>query len=115
MLRRILKEPFGLERLSIICSLPYVLLMWGYVGRFEYNVLALTRRDRLVAFLGAFGIIFYDGTATHVRIPVTIALFLLVLCLFFCLYTAGPPEKEDQKPPRRSRRDRDTVTSLSKV
>ncbi|KAF8548336.1 hypothetical protein OG21DRAFT_1489468 [Imleria badia] len=96
VLRRILKEPFGLERLSIICSLPYVLLMWG-----------------LIAFLGAFGIIFYEDTDTQVRVPVTVALFLLMLCLFFCMYTAGPPEKEDQKPPRRSRRDR--VTSLSKV
>lgn len=33
VLKRILKEPFGLERLAIICSLPYVLLMWGYVCR----------------------------------------------------------------------------------
>ncbi|KAG8214399.1 hypothetical protein J3R82DRAFT_9392 [Butyriboletus roseoflavus] len=32
VLKRILKEPFGLERLAIICCLPYVLLMWGYVG-----------------------------------------------------------------------------------
>ena len=35
MLKRILKEPLGLERLAIICSLPYVLLMWGYVGHFK--------------------------------------------------------------------------------
>ncbi|KAN0074706.1 hypothetical protein V8E55_011755 [Tylopilus felleus] len=88
VLRRILKEPFGLERLSIICSLPYVLLMWG-----------------LIAFLLAFGIIFYEQTGIQVRIPVSVALFLVLLCLFFCLYTAGPPEREDQKPQKPSRID----------
>ncbi|KAG6376898.1 hypothetical protein JVT61DRAFT_926 [Boletus reticuloceps] len=89
VLRRILKEPFGLERLAIICSLPYVLLMWG-----------------LIAFLAAFGIIFYEDTPIQVRIPVTIALFVVVLFLFFCMYTAGPPEREDPKPRKQSCREK---------
>ncbi|KAF8125727.1 hypothetical protein EV363DRAFT_1225426 [Boletus edulis] len=89
VLRRILKEPFGLERLAIICSLPYVLLMWG-----------------LIAFLAAFGIIFYEDTPIQVRIPVTIALFVVVLFLFFCMYTAGPPETEDPKPRKQSRQEK---------
>jgi len=96
VMKRILKESFGLERLAIICSLPYVLLMWS-----------------LIAFLTAFGIIFYKDTGIQVRIPVTLALFLVVLSLFFCLYTAGPPDKEDQKPQRQSRADKDAP--LSKV
>jgi hypothetical protein len=67
----------------------------------------------LIAFLTAFGIIFYKDTGIQVRIPVTLALFLVVLSLFFCLYTAGPPDKEDQKPQRQSRADKDAP--LSKV
>ncbi|KAI9568554.1 hypothetical protein HD554DRAFT_734973 [Boletus coccyginus] len=96
VLRRILKEPFGLERLAIICSLPYVFLMWG-----------------LVAFLAAFAIIFYQETSVQVRVPVTLVLFFVVLSLFFCMYTAGPPEKEDQESQKRSRKDK--VVSLPEV
>ncbi|KAH0831852.1 hypothetical protein J3R83DRAFT_12703, partial [Lanmaoa asiatica] len=87
VLKRILKESFGLERLAIICSLPYVLLMWS-----------------LIAFLAAFAIIFYKETGIQVRVPVTVALFLIFLCLFFCMYTAGPPDKEDQRPQTRPRK-----------
>jgi hypothetical protein len=34
-LKRILKSSFGLERLAIMFSLPYALLVWGYVGHSE--------------------------------------------------------------------------------
>ncbi|KAF9222998.1 hypothetical protein BS17DRAFT_164929 [Gyrodon lividus] len=89
VLKRILKETYGLERLAIICSLPYVLLMWS-----------------LIAFLGAFAVVFYDGTDPQVRVPVSVALFLIFLSLFSCLYTAGPPDKEDRKPQAQSYRER---------
>lgn len=69
-------------------------------------------RDRLIAFLAAFGIIFYKETGIQVRIPVTLTLFFVILCLFFCLYTAGPPEKEDEKAQKRSRKENN---SFSKV
>ncbi|KAF8843404.1 hypothetical protein BDN67DRAFT_964510 [Paxillus ammoniavirescens] len=80
VLKRILNEKYGLDRIAIICSLPYVLLMWS-----------------LIAFLGTFVVISYNGTDPEVRIPVSVALALIFLSVFFCLYTAGPPDKENQK------------------
>ena len=35
VLRRILEKPMRLAMVAIVCSLPYVFLMWGYVGHFE--------------------------------------------------------------------------------
>ncbi|KAG9315978.1 hypothetical protein JVU11DRAFT_3636 [Chiua virens] len=94
VLKRILKSPFGLERLSIICCLPYVLLLWG-----------------LIAFLAALGIDFYKDTGIKVRIPTTAALSILFLCLFFCLYTAGPPDKEKEEQRLQKRRLKEGDTS----
>ncbi|KIJ64598.1 hypothetical protein HYDPIDRAFT_111969 [Hydnomerulius pinastri MD-312] len=89
VLKRILKETYGLERLAIICSLPYILLMWS-----------------LIAFLGAFSVIFYNKTDPQVRVPVSVTLALVLLFLFSCMYTAGPPDKEDRKPQNHSYRER---------
>ncbi|KIK72851.1 hypothetical protein PAXRUDRAFT_625904 [Paxillus rubicundulus Ve08.2h10] len=80
VLKRILREPYGLERIAIICSLPYVLLMWS-----------------LIAFLGTLVVICYNDTDLEVRIPVSVALALIFLSVFSCLYTAGPPDKENHK------------------
>ncbi|KAG6334805.1 hypothetical protein ID866_4277, partial [Astraeus odoratus] len=52
VLKRILKEPYGLERLAIGCCLPHVLLVWS-----------------LIMFLGAFSIVFYKGTDRKVQVP----------------------------------------------
>ncbi|KIJ17597.1 hypothetical protein PAXINDRAFT_167608 [Paxillus involutus ATCC 200175] len=80
VLKRILNEKYGLDRIAIICSLPYVLLMWS-----------------LIAFLGTFVVLAYSGTDPEIRIPVSVALGLIFLSVFFCLYTAGPPDKENKK------------------
>ncbi|KAH7885495.1 hypothetical protein F5I97DRAFT_2033940 [Phlebopus sp. FC_14] len=96
VLKRILRETYGLERLAIICSLPYVLLVWSFI-----------------AFLGAFAIVFYDRTDKQVRIPVSIVLGLVILALFSCLHTAGPPDKDIQQPTRESPKSR-SRTSLAK-
>ncbi|KAI6044852.1 hypothetical protein EDC04DRAFT_268866 [Pisolithus marmoratus] len=69
LLKRILKKPYGLERLAIACCLPAVLLVWS-----------------LVTFLTALSIIFYYQTNIAVQIPVTTTLGLVVLSLFGCLY-----------------------------
>ncbi|KAI6044850.1 hypothetical protein EDC04DRAFT_2889520 [Pisolithus marmoratus] len=69
LLKRILKKPYGLERLAIACCLPTVLLVWS-----------------LVTFLTALSIIFYYQTNIAVQIPVTVTLGLVVLSLFGCLY-----------------------------
>ncbi|KAH7885504.1 hypothetical protein F5I97DRAFT_1928878 [Phlebopus sp. FC_14] len=92
VLKRILKETYGLERLAIICSLPYVLLMWRSVC--------------LIAFLGAFAIVFCDKTDDQVRVPVSIALFIVFTSLFSCLHTAGPPDKEAKMLQNKSYRER---------
>lgn len=71
-LRSILDETYGLERLAIACSLPYVLLMWS-----------------LIVFLCAFSIEFYNQTDSKVRIPVSIALVLVFFSLFTCIHPAS--------------------------
>jgi hypothetical protein len=51
----------------------------------------------LIAFLGTFVVLAYSGTDPEIRIPVSVALGLILLSVFFCLYTAGPPDKENKK------------------
>lgn len=55
----------------------------------------------MIAFSVAFGVVFYRDTGIQVWIPVTVILFFLFLCLFFCLYTAGAPDKEDKEAQKR--------------
>ncbi|KAI6113989.1 hypothetical protein F5141DRAFT_1103497 [Pisolithus sp. B1] len=83
VLERILKKPYGLERLAVACCLPTVLLVWS-----------------LITFLTALSIVFYYQTNVAVQIPVTTALGLIVIALFGCLHTSDmwlfPPEARNR-------------------
>lgn len=72
------------------------------------TMLWVTEKDRawnsLFAFLASFAIIFYQDTGIGVRIPVSLALFVVVFSLFFCMHTAVAHYKEDQQPPRTPRK-----------
>ncbi|KAI5986105.1 hypothetical protein EDD15DRAFT_2298955 [Pisolithus albus] len=70
VLKRILKKPYGVERLAVACCLPAVLLVWS-----------------LLTFFVALSIVFYYQTSLSARIPVTTALGLVVLALCGCLNT----------------------------
>ncbi|KAI6139307.1 hypothetical protein BKA82DRAFT_4223781 [Pisolithus tinctorius] len=96
LLKRILKKPYGLERLAIVCCLPTVLLVWS-----------------LVTFLTALCVVFYYQTGIAVRIPVTVALGVIFLSLIGCLHTSGM-----QLFPREARNGRhkeETTTSLANI
>ena len=58
-------------------------------------------RGRLIAFSTAFGVVFYRETRVDVRIPVTVALFVVLSCLSLCWYTLGL-SKEGQEAQKRS-------------
>ncbi|KAG2360637.1 hypothetical protein BDR07DRAFT_1411919, partial [Suillus spraguei] len=77
ILKRIFLERYGLERLAIICSLPYILLMWS-----------------LILFSIAFCDITFSRTDVATRTPVAVAISLVFLSVFG--YTAGPPDKEEK-------------------
>lgn len=70
VIKRILKKPYGLERLAVACCLPAILLVWS-----------------LLTFFVALSIVFYYQTSLTAQIPVTIALGLVVLALCGCLNT----------------------------
>ncbi|KAI5991161.1 hypothetical protein EDD15DRAFT_1118414 [Pisolithus albus] len=70
VLKRILKKPYGLERLAVACCLPAVLLIWS-----------------LLTFFVALSIVFYYQTSFAAQLPVTTALGLVVLALCGCLNT----------------------------
>ncbi|KAG1791837.1 uncharacterized protein HD556DRAFT_1382955 [Suillus plorans] len=78
ILKRIFRERYGLERLAVICSLPYILLMWS-----------------LILFSIAVFEIAFDRTDAETRTPVAVAISLLLLSVFGSLYTAGPRDKEE--------------------
>lgn len=77
ILKRIFCERYGLERLAVICSLPYILLMWS-----------------LILFSIAFCETMLSGTDVQTRTPVAVAISLVLLFVFGSLYTAGPRDKE---------------------
>lgn len=79
ILKRIFRERYGLERLAVICSLPYVLLMWS-----------------LIFFSIAFCDITFSRTDVATRTPVAVAISLVFVSVFGSLYTAGPPDKENK-------------------
>jgi hypothetical protein len=79
ILKRILSERCGLERIAVICSLPYILLMWS-----------------LILFSIAFCEITFSETDTETRTPVAAAISLVLLSVFGSLYTAGPRDKEQK-------------------
>ncbi|KAG2106550.1 uncharacterized protein F5147DRAFT_700325 [Suillus discolor] len=62
ILKRIFRERYGLERLAVICSLPYILLMWS-----------------LILFSIAVFEIAFDKTDAETRTPVAVAISLLLL------------------------------------
>lgn len=84
ILKRIFRERYGLERLAVICSLPYILLMWS-----------------LILFSIAVFEIAFDRTDAETRTPVAVAISLLLLSVFGSLYTAGPREKEEKVDPHK--------------
>lgn len=84
ILKRIFRERYGLERLAVICSLPYILLMWS-----------------LILFSIAVFEIAFDRTDAETRTPVAVAISLLLLSVFGSLYTAGPREKEENVDPHK--------------
>ena len=61
--------------------------------------LELNGAGRLITFSAAFGIVLYRETRIHVRIPVTVALFVVLFSLFVCLHTLrlSKEEQEAQK------------------
>ncbi|KAG2344412.1 hypothetical protein BDR05DRAFT_961779 [Suillus weaverae] len=77
ILKRIFRERYGLERLAVICSLPYILLMWS-----------------LILFSIAFCETALRRTDVETRTPVAVAISLILLSVFGSLYTAGPRDKE---------------------
>ncbi|KAG2147394.1 uncharacterized protein EDB93DRAFT_1146902 [Suillus bovinus] len=79
VLKRILRERYGLERLAVICSLPYILLMWSLI-LFSIAVFEIT----------------FNSTDVQTRTPVAVAISLLLLSVFGSLYTAGPRDKEEK-------------------
>jgi hypothetical protein len=79
ILKRIFSERYGLERIAVICSLPYILLMWS-----------------LILFSIAFCEITFSETGTETRTPVAAAISLVLLSVFGSLYTAGPRDKEQK-------------------
>ncbi|KAG2033450.1 hypothetical protein BDR03DRAFT_967496 [Suillus americanus] len=79
ILKRIFREPYGLERIAVICSLPYILLMWS-----------------LILFSIAFCETTFSSTDVETRTPVAAAISLVLLSVFGSLYTAGPRDKEEE-------------------
>ncbi|KAG2147399.1 uncharacterized protein EDB93DRAFT_1147000 [Suillus bovinus] len=79
VLKRILSERYGPERLAVICSLPYILLMWSLI-LFSIAVFETT----------------FNKTDVQTRTPVAVAISLLSLSVFGSLYTAGPRDKEEK-------------------
>ncbi|KAG1732408.1 uncharacterized protein EDB91DRAFT_1151752 [Suillus paluster] len=77
ILKRIFREQYGLERLAVICSLPYILLMWS-----------------LIFFSIAFCEMCFAKTDVKARVPVAVAVSLVLLFVFGSMFTAGPPNKE---------------------
>ncbi|KAG0708426.1 hypothetical protein DFH29DRAFT_870955 [Suillus ampliporus] len=66
ILKRIFREQYGLERLAVICSLPYILLMWS-----------------LVLFSIAFCENSFNRTSDETRVPVAVA---VLLCAIICVW-----------------------------
>jgi len=85
ILERIFRESHGIERLAVICSLPYVFLMWS-----------------LFLFLAALLIMCFDQTDTPTRVPTGVACVIVSLSIFWCLLTAGSPDKEETLSRRRA-------------
>lgn len=79
ILKRIFREQYGLERLAVICSLPYISLMWS-----------------LILFSIAFCENAFSRADVETRTPVAVAISLVLLFVFGSLYTAGPRDKEEK-------------------
>ncbi|KAG1818641.1 uncharacterized protein BJ212DRAFT_100625 [Suillus subaureus] len=84
ILKRIFRERYGLERIAVICSLPYILLMWS-----------------LILFSIAFCETTFSRTDVETRTPVAVAISMISLFVFGSLYTAGPRDKEKVADPTR--------------
>lgn len=70
----------GLETLAIIYSLPYALLMWGYVRLSPISFRLLTTADRMIFFVIAFLAESFRNPAAVPLVPVGVtALIVLVL------------------------------------
>ncbi|KAH7915469.1 hypothetical protein BJ138DRAFT_90292 [Hygrophoropsis aurantiaca] len=78
VLERLFRKSYAVEALAIICSLPYVLLLWS-----------------LIFFLAAFSVSCFESTDTATRVPVAVLIVTIFIGVYWCMVVASLPDKID--------------------
>ncbi len=93
----------GLEALALLYSLPYALLMWGYVYLLSDALLSLTVLFfvSVVAFLVAFFCLFFQNSTSESRALVGSLSVVVAALVVWCIvtYWETQPKEEPSKRP----------------
>lgn len=82
----------GLETLAIIYSLPYAMLMWGFVRhgfRCQNQATDLTTADRIILFVVAFFTECFRHSGPVPLVPVSVSSLTVLVLVLWSLRTLG--------------------------